>query len=351
MKRKIRRIVLVAISALVALGVLHTLYLGGMFRTIEPHAPGACVAIEGIVGGEDLEWRANGREIFVSSDDRRNMATTQGAIFLVEPGASNPQPINVTPALDFDFHPHGISLFIDETGKERLFVVNHASHTEHSIELFDVNEDGRLLHVRTITDSALISPNDIAAIDGERFYVTNDHGWRHPLAKTVEDFLQLALGNVLFYDGQGFEEVYGATRYANGINTSLDHRRVYVAETIGRVVHSFARDARTNRLTLEESFDAHTGVDNIDVAADGSLWIAAHPRMLMFLPHSKRGSVRSPSQVIRLEHGEGGALAMKEIYLNNGDPISASATATARDGLMIIGPVFDPFLLVCRLDR
>lgn len=352
MSRRMRRILLSIVICLFVSAAINTLQVSGAFKTLTPHAPGSCTKIENIVGGEDLTWRTNGRELFVSSTDRRNMNAKQGAILLVEPDAENPQPVNVTPALDFNFQPHGISLWTDDaTGKERLFVVNHASMTEHSIEIFDVSDNGQLVHVRTVVDDALISPNDIAAVSLEQFYVTNDHGWRSIAAKLVEDLLRLSLGNVVYYDGTGFREVLQGTRFANGIQTSLDARRIYVAETVGRVVHSLTRDAQTGTLTPEETFFTGTGVDNIDVAPDGSLWIGAHPKLPSFLGHAASDKNRSPSQVLRLMHGADGKLAMSEIYLDNGDPISASATATARDGRLIIGPVFDPFLLVCALNK
>ncbi len=352
MSRKVRRILLSVVIFLLVSAVVNTLQVAGAFKTLTPHAPGSCTKIENIAGGEDLTWRANNREIFVSSTDRRNPNAQQGAIFLVDPTSENPQPINVTPALDFNFQPHGISLWIDEaTQKERLFVVNHASINAHSIEIFDVSPNGQLTHVRTIKDDALISPNDIAAVSLEQFYVTNDHGWRSLAAKLIEDLLRLPLGNVVYYDGTTFSEALSGTRFANGIQTSLDARRLYVSETVGRVVHTLARDPQTGVLTLEDTFFTGTGVDNIDVAPDGSLWIGAHPKSLSFLGHAASDKKRSPSQALRLVHGPDGKLAMSEIYLDNGDPISASATAIARNGQLIIGPVFDPFLLVCSLEK
>lgn len=350
MSKRARWVLMAVLVVGLAGAVLNTLWAAGTFRRLEPHGPGACVRIEGIVGGEDLVWRGNGREILVSSTDRWNPNVAQGGIFLVEPGAEDLRPRQVTPELDFVFQPHGISLWVEEnTGQERLFVVNHASLTEHSIEVFDVAADGQLAHVRTIVDEALISPNDVAAVGPEQFYVTNDHGWRSTVAKVFEDFLRLPLGNVVYYDGSGFREVFGGTRIANGVNVSLDGARVYVTETTGRVLHSFARDAKTGALTLEETFFAGTGLDNIDVAPDGSLWVGAHPKLLQFLAHAANPQKRAPSQVLRFVHGADGRLAMEEVYLDGGETISASATALARDGMLVIGPVFEAFLLRCDL--
>lgn len=161
----------------------------------------------------------------------------------------------------------------------------------------------------------------------------------------------MPLGNVVFFDGSAFEEVYDGTRYANGINTRPDGGEVYLAETIGRTIKMFSRDGQTGELTLEHTVEADTGVDNIDVDQDGVLWVAAHPKMLDFLGHMSDPDARSASQVLRLEPGESGAWQQTEVYLNDGDPISGSAVGAVHGDQLVIGPVFDRRVVVCRLGN
>ncbi len=353
MKRSRRKWVLGAIGVVILLVlavVLDTLVAAGTFRSVEPHQPGECYRIEGVVGGEDLQWRPNGEEIFVSAQDRRSL-DARGHIYRVYPDREG-QVVDVTPELDFSFHPHGLYLYVDDDGRERLFVVNHRGgwSPPSTIEIFDVDADGALTHVRSVQDDALKSPNDVVAVGPEEFYVTNDHGRRSSLGRTLETYLRLPLGNVVFFDGERFSEAYRGTKYANGINVSADGRELYLAETVRRTVKIFDRDPETHEIQWRETIPVKTGVDNIDVAADGSLWVAAHPKLLTFTSHQQDHDTRSPSQVLRLHRDGEEAWEVEEIYLNDGDPISGSATGAVHDGLMVIGPVYDPWLLACEVS-
>ncbi len=75
-----------------------------------------------------------------------------------------------------------------------------------------------LRHVRTVGDREhLISPNDLVALDGDRFYVTNDHGARQALLRVLEDGAGLPWSTVVFYDGSRFHTVATRIEFANGI--------------------------------------------------------------------------------------------------------------------------------------
>lgn len=328
-----------------------TLNAAGAFRQIEPHQPGECYRIEGIIGGEDLQWRSDGSAIFVSAQDRRALETS-GFIYLVDPREPTALPVDMTPELDFPFHPHGLYLRTDDDGRERLFVVNHRGgwSPPSTIEIFDVDADGTLTHARSVAGEAILSPNDVVAVGAEQFYFTNDHGSTSAIGKVLENWLRLPLGNVVYFDGEDFRVVYEGTRYANGISVSADGDELYLAETLNRSIKIFDRHAETGDLLLQHIIYAHSGVDNIDVAPDGSLWVGSHPKLLAFVAHQADADSPSPSQVLRFARDERGSWDFEEIYLDDGGPISASATAAVRDGLLVIGPVFDPHLLVCFLD-
>ena len=64
-------------------------------------------------------------------------------------------------------------------------------------------------------------------------YVTNDHGSSTEWGKTLEEYLQLARSNVVFYDGQEFTVAAADLAYGYGINISRDGTVLYVAETVG----------------------------------------------------------------------------------------------------------------------
>lgn len=358
-----RSLLLVAgvLGALVVLIVGKTLLDAGVFRTLSPVTPPDVTVIEGFPGGtEDVIFRAGGREAFVSVQDFLDPSRPGGIMLLdVEQRTFR----EVTPGewrLPGKLQPHGIDLWRGE-GVERLFVVNHPGGSAlpervgqsghdaiHTVEIFDVAEDGSLTHARTLRHELFVSPNDVAAVGPSSFYLSNDHGHAGGWLRAIEDYAPLYAGTVVFADESGDARVvHEGTRYANGIKASLDGRTLYLAETTEGTITSFARDPRTNELTRAAVHDTGTGVDNIDVAPDGSLLVGAHPKLLRFLSHaSDPVKARAPSEIIQLTPQEGGGFAQTTLYLSEGDPLSASSVGATNGSVVVVGAVFDRRLLV-----
>lgn len=349
-----------AICALVVAGVvLDTVIDAGELRTLEPTSPADVHVVESFSGGtEDVVFRANGREVFVSAPNF-NDASRPGGLFLVDVERRTLR--NVTPAewlAPGKLQPHGLDLWHGAEG-ERLFVVNHpggsalpsaagqsGDEATHSVEIFDVADDGSLRHARTVTHELLLSPNDVAAVGAGAFYVTNDHGYASGLMRTLEDYARLRAGSVVFVDASAdgpavAKVVRDDTLYANGIQTSADGRDVYLAETTARTLTWLRRDPSTNELRVVSRHDTGSGVDNVDVAPDGSLWVAGHPKLLTFVAHSKDPRhARAPSEVLRLVPGER-QWTQTVVYLSEGDPLSASSVAASNGAVVVVGAVFD----------
>lgn len=352
MKKKTRKAVLL-LGALVlivlAFLIFNTLQFMGVFSEIEPLQPSQCEVIDGIVGGEDLQWRASGESFFVSARDRR-IPDAEGFLYLVTPkevGSNEHRVKVVNPPLSFPFRPHGISLRVDEE-RETLYVLNLAGEDRpyHSIEIFDVQPSGELLHAESIADEELRSPNSLVAIGARSFFVTNDRGSRSSLGRLLESLLRLPLGNVLFYDGSTFHVVHRRTRYANGINASADGEEIYLAETLAHQVIIF-RHLGEGALERKEVIKVNSGVDNIDVAPDGSLWIAGHPHLGAYMRHARDPDSPSPSQVLRLARDEAGKWQQEELFVDKGELLSGSATAAYSQNRFAIGAVFDSHILLC----
>src|SRR5512135_3197286 len=192
---------------------------------------------------------------FVSSQRRRDEKTGKiwlrpedqpgGALFALDLSGEQVAKRLLTDhdALGFPFHPWGISLFCGQNGERRLLVINHRGSDDHAVEAFDV-EGGRLRHAGTVRDPEhLIGPNDLVALDGDRFYVTNDHGARRALLQLLESGAALPWSTVAFYDGSHFHTVAKRIVHANGI--ALDHarRRLYVAAVRSKQIYDYAWDA------------------------------------------------------------------------------------------------------------
>jgi len=347
--RKFLYIALVLVL-MVAGWVAHLLWSAGQFKTIEPHFAGSCQAVSGVTGAEDITIHPRTGMAYISACDRRALQTGQngrGGIFAYDLTALQPVPVKLTSGPGPDFQPHGISLYVDPEGQDALFVINHSGGT-HKVEIYDLKPDG-LAHCRTVSDPALVSPNDIVAVDRERFYVTNDHRFTDGLLKIGEDYLKLPLANVVFFNGRDFKVAADGFGYANGINISPDGRKLYVVGTTQMTLKIFDRDLKSGELALAASVRFDTGLDNIEIDSAGALWIGAHPQLLKFVAHSKDAAKRSPSQVLRVTLNPHGKPRIDEIYLSQGEVLSGASVAAVYKDRMLIGSVFEPAFLDCRL--
>ncbi len=212
-----RPVVRAAISAgsVVLVGLLavgfRTLNAYGVFTDVTPGFAGSCTAIAGVRGPEDIVIDAPSGLAFISAMDRRAFAagkpSPQDGLFLLRPSATAVSKLSGAPK---DFHPHGISLVRDANGRLTLLAINHRADGSNSIEVFDVVTDSSAVSLRqtgSITSGQLVSPNAIAAVDGDHFYVVNDHGSSTAFGRTLEDLLLLPRADLLYFDGMVFHVV------------------------------------------------------------------------------------------------------------------------------------------------
>jgi arylesterase / paraoxonase len=342
----------VAFVALVAVALaLRTLYAAGELTPMEPVGDLACTKLGGVPGAEHLLIDRRTDTAYVSSTDRRAIRAgraDRGDLFAFDLSNAEATLRNLTADLVDDFRPLGLSLHVDSEGTTTLMAVNDATGGRKRVEVFRVGaEDPFVLsHVRTVEHERIVSPNDLAAVGPDAFYLTNDHTTRPSWWREVKDYLLWTHSDVLFWDGDRMRVVDEGLRYANGIALSHDGRTVYVAETIGRALRTYARDADTGQLTLRHRIPCGTGVDNIDVDEAGNLWIGAHPKMLRFVAHAEDPSKRSPSQVLHVDV-QVDPPEVETVWLSMGEDLSGSSVAAVRGDKMLIGSVFEPHILIC----
>jgi arylesterase/paraoxonase len=353
-------LIVAAILAVTMLSIITWRFLAaaGYFTAIKKEVTAECSIVRSPPGPEDIEIdRAHGLA-FVAASDRRLILSgakaARGGVYVIDLTApvDHWQLRPVTAMEPADFHPHGLGLYTGPDGARRLFVVNHLSDGTHAIEIFDVADDGQLTHVKSVTDPLLVSPNDVVAVGPDSFYVTNDHGTSNQTRAMLDDILLSRNADVVYYDGQVMSKAAGLLSFANGINKSADGKTIYVAESLGLALHIYARDPETGKLTPKDFTKLGSGLDNIDVLEDGSLLIAAHPKITSFLSHVRDPKELSPSQVIRVEFaGENGGGKAGTIYLNLGKEISGATVAAGYRDLMLLGNALDPDILVCKQSK
>lgn len=340
--------ILIILLIIVIFLVLRTLWYAGTFKTLSTNSNNKTQFITGLVGAEDIAIDKTTGLAIVSSCDRRKVMDgkdVKGAIYSLNFMGTSQTFKNLTSSFDQpDFRPHGLSLYIDPMDSTKwLFVVNHRV-SGHSIEIFQYL-DSILIHKETVTNPLIKKPNDVVGVGKRSFYFTNDHDSDGGGLSGIEDFLLIGTGSIGYFDGKMITLLDEGIRYANGITTSPDGKKLYVAAcTDGSInVYDLAPFKKTGNIKC------NTGVDNLEWDMDGNLWVGAHPKLLKFLKHAKNSESRSPSQVLKINVNNLDHPVTTEIYINDGNPISGSSCAAVFKDRLLIGSVFDEGVLLVKL--
>ena len=328
--------------------LFYIFYSTGFFRNIENTFDGTIERRIQIPGVEDLQISYEDQFILLSSDDRasrRSGTNVQGHLYHIDLTDTSFNPIELTSEFNSPFFPHGISMIRIAPGIHIVFVINHVSGT-HSIEVFELYKDS-LVHMETLKHHSMISPNDVVAIDENRFYFTNDHGYTEGLGKLAEEYLGWAASNVVYFDGEEYREVADGIAYANGINLDVRRNLLFVASPRNFLIKVYHKEA-SGSLSFIENIDCGTGVDNIEITQDGNIWVGCHPNLLKFTAYAKGAEPYAPSEIIRIDYRKKGDFEKEIIYVDDGKNVSASTVAGVYKDFIFVGNVMDDHLLVLK---
>jgi len=359
MRRGTRGLYIGILAILIVAGVAGLRFArgAGLWATITPLG-GPCRTLPARPGPEDIVVDRERGVAYVSSTDRRTWrrggeaaAELRGAILRID--LRGPVEgwalVEVSPPEPASFLPHGIGLFVSGSGERSLFVVNHPPGAPDEVVIFDVDHEGRLRYRRSVADPLLFRLNDVQPAGRDRFYATNDHG--KGLPAVLQDGLRLDRASLVYFDGRRARIAAEGLSYANGVNLSRDGRELYVAETTDRDLRVYDRDPESGELGLATVVPVGMGADNVDVQEDGDLLVGGHPKLLDFLRHARDPSAPSPSQVVRVSRKPDGSFRVRTVFMDDGRRISGVAVAAGRGDTMLLGPVFQPKILVCGDDR
>jgi len=327
----------------------------GVFTKVVPGFAGSCRPIKSATGPEDIAIDAKDKVAFVSATDRparsnRKPSAGDGlySYAYAEPGAL-PVKLSGTP---HDFHPHGISLFRAPDGGLTLMAINHRMDGSNTVDIFSVDIDKgavQLTEVGSIGGADLASPNDLAAVDEDRFYIVNDHTSKTALGRWLDDTLVLPRTNVLYFDGIKFVEVANGLNFPSGAALSPDGRYLYVTESYPRTLLTFERNTFTGQLKQVNALAIASNLDNADVAADGSIWVGSHPKAFAMAAFREDPSKPAPSEIFRASVTDGIPQSAALVYANMGQEIGGSSVGAVADGRLLIGSPFDDKILNCTL--
>jgi len=320
----------------------------GEARTIVSHYDGVCTRLSGVNGPEDIVVHPSSGQAYAVGGDRRSLrkgGPGRAHIWAISTNLES-APVDVTPSTPEVFRTFGMDIHRDIDGTVRLFVVNRAI-SYHGIEVFRVESDGTLKHERTLTTPDLVNPNDVVAIDASSVYVTLDK--KAPaggLQEVFEGILRRPTGRVALVTPDATKIVASGLLMANGITFNSDRSELYVAETVGRSLTVFDIDSADGSLRSKKRIAVKTNPDNLTLAADGRVLMAAHQDLFKLLGYQRSERNRSPSEVIALDTENGHS---SSIFADTGELISGSSVAAQVPGTtrLLIGSAFAPYALVC----
>lgn len=342
------RVILIALGLVVLIALARVAYMivpaAGWLTPYEPRLADRCQSLEVAPGTEDVTIHQGSGMVFVSAADRRTPNPLAGGIWTFD--IADPDHTLVYASVDGpeDFQPHGISLWEADDGTKRLFVINHPVAGGHTVEIFDIDDEWRLVHAETIAYPELSSPNDLVAVGPRQFYATNDRGFVGGIMEPLEAYFGLPASSVSYFDGEAGRIAARGLIYANGVNVSADGTMLYVAEFLGRRVNVYERNRETGYLTHRRSIPVRTGADNIEIDESGHLWIGAHPRVFDFLAHAGDETALAPSHVIRVDPETGQVVT---VLYTHGEELSGSSVGAPYQYQFVVGAVFDSNVLIC----
>lgn len=348
MKRTLQ--VLLLLTLFVLLGAYWNL---DGFKTIEPHFAGSCVEVQGVGSAEDIQIDHLAGVAFLSVYDRlgkiQGGSVANGSIVVYDlQKAASTYNIQAIEGLA-EFRPHGLSFYRDDRGNRRLYVINHRASGQDTVEVFTIDRKNELTHSKTITHALFESANDLVAIGPDQFYLANDSGASNVFEKALEITGLASLSKIVYYDRGQATVVLDGVDSASGINASADRNTIYIAVTNSRSLEVYERDLLSGGLSPIASIDLGMGVDNIDVAEDGGVWVAGHPKVIDLIGHFiSQGQKPAPSQVYLLPMDNGALGEPVDIFTSVGDNLSASSVAVEHRGKIYMGGITPRKMLVCQ---
>lgn len=306
-----------------------------------------------IIGAEDLAVDRKGGRLLVSAYERRGVERAArsnedvlpaGGIYLVylddliaANGDLSVRSLLEPSAVAGGVRPHGMD--IDGESGEVTFInrsyfrVN--GRWRMTPQLVRIDLSGAPI---SVAGDVHCSANDLSSFSG-RLLVTIDHagcGWR----SGVEDVLGAKLSRVINGDG---ETVLGGLGYANGIVVT-PKGEIVVAATREKSLYivSSTKDASVGKQFVK----LQAAPDNLTLSDAGRIVAAVHPSLATMGLQRRLGIGRSPSRVVEVDLGSG----EQQVLFDDPDAklISAATAAIATNGMLIIGSVIDPGIVVCR---
>lgn len=315
----------------------------GIFSGPLAEGPGAPVRLlKGLPSPEDMAAieasDGSGWTAYVSSCPRAASGEPlePGRIFALRPAnASGALPRSAPLELsgyEEPFHPLGLDLFVAPGGERRLFVVNRGPEAPPTVEIFRV-EERRLAHLATLGAGALVEPNDVAAVAPLACHVTESSQFRSGLARSLAIFGGWNRGRLVYLEPGTARVAAEGFGLANGI-VRLGEGELLVADTLRASGRRF-RDLGGGRLEELPGAALPRGSDNLTLAPDGSVLVAAHANLLALARRRHDPTRPAPTFVGRWRPK--GPEGLEPVFADDGAGFGGASVAVALPRGLLLG--------------
>lgn len=368
MKKRLKPllIVLAALGAALAALLLSLLGFTGQLTPLQTGFVGVCDTVPLAGSAQDLQLDRERGVAYLSLLDRSGSArgaaqenaaaieTGRGTIMLLDLNLTEPSPRAAMAYDPPDFRPHGISLLQRQGQATRLFAISQQAGGAQTVEVAEQGSGGAFFPAETIRHQDFSRLNSIAAIGPRQFYLVNDLRADNRLGRATDLLLRQARATLIYFDGTEARVAAIGLEFPSGIALSPDSTRLYVGEMLARRLLVYRRDLATGELAPEETVPLAAAPANLNVDAQGVVWIASHPKLLSFFAHAHEPARRAPTQVLRFDprgappaEGEPDT-RLTQVYLNSGEQLSAGTVAAAWRDRFLIGALLDHKVLICK---
>ena len=350
--RKLSKPLILALTLLglaIVVPIFELLRFGGAFRGVESEFSGVCSDITLAGSSEDIEIDRERGVAYLSLLDRDAGNADEdgnGTVMLLDLNLAEPAPRAAMSYDPPDFRPHGLSLLNQPDQPSRLFAISHPAHGIHAVEISERDAGGSFVPRETVRDPTFVRPNAVAAVGPRQFYLVNSRPSQDKWRDRLDLLKRSGKSTLVFFDGVKARVLVDDLAWPTGLALSPDGAHLFVAEALAKALRVYRRQA-DGTLVLERTVTLDAAPGNLDVDADGNVWIAAHPRLLRFLAHRRQPENRAPAVVLRFDPRQPDAGAVR-VFADDGARISAGTVAAHWRDEFLIGAQLDKKVLVCK---
>ncbi|TGO92423.1 hypothetical protein BPOR_0003g00210 [Botrytis porri] len=290
---------------------------------------------------------------------------------------------------DGTFNLHGFDIRPDpKTDTLRILLINHRPPIDpltgaaldavtvganSTIELFHTQVGSvSMKHIKTYSDPAIQTPNQVAWVNDDDFLFTNDHSAKVGFRRHLD--VLLGGGSIGHCDSRSNHcnlLISTGLTGPNGLVTGRDGL-IYVPNTSLHEIHIFSlTDEKT--LLKQDTLQAPYPIDNMSVDENGDIIAASIPQAFKWVQYLDDQSIQVPAAVVRIRRRgsdfdrlikegvrEGKDLGKSEegyiveTMVEDDGTILTAATAAVHDvkkGKLYLGGITAPFIMTCEMKN